>query len=61
MRQPRPSRFWVAFFPRFYRMIRVVEPLLRRWLCRHLLGDTVELTVVGRHSGRPRHTSRSAC
>ena len=49
-----PSRFWAAFFPRWYRIIRVFEPLLRRWLRRYPLGDTVELTVVGRRSGRPR-------
>lgn len=52
--EPRPSRFWAAFFPAFYRLIRVGEPLLRRWLRRYPLGDTVELTVVGRRSGRPR-------
>lgn len=50
----RPSGFWAAFFPRWYRFIRVVEPLLRRWLQGHRLGDTVVLVVVGRRSGRPR-------
>ena len=52
--RPRPSRFWAAFFPAFYRLIRVTEPLLQRWLRHRPLGDTVELTVVGRRSGRPR-------
>lgn len=52
--QRRPSRLWAAFFPAFYRLIRVGEPLLRRWLRRHPLGDTVELTVAGRRSGQPR-------
>jgi len=50
----RPSRFWEAFFPRFYRSIRLTEPLLRRWLRDRTIGDTVGVTVIGRHSGVPR-------
>lgn len=50
----RPSRLWEAFFPRFYRSLRLVEPLLRRWLRHRTIGDTVELTVVGHRSGEPR-------
>ncbi len=50
----RPSRFWAGFFPRWYRLIRFAEPLLRRWLERFSLGDTVLLTVPGRRTGLPR-------
>lgn len=49
-----PRRSWDRFFPVWYRSIRLVEPLLRRWLRRRRIGDTVELVVVGRRTGLPR-------
>jgi hypothetical protein len=48
------ARFWDAFFPRWYRCVHLVEPLLRRWLRTHRIGDTVELVVPGRRTGLPR-------
>ena len=51
----RRSRFWAAFFPAWYRLVRLGEPFLRRWLTHRALGDTVELTVRGRRSGLSRH------
>jgi deazaflavin-dependent oxidoreductase (nitroreductase family) len=48
------ARPWHAFFPRFYRLLRVIEPLLRRWLRLRGIRNTVQLTVRGRRSGAPR-------
>jgi hypothetical protein len=50
----RRGRFWDWFFPRWYRLLRLVEPLLRRWLRRRTIGDTVELAVAGRRTGLER-------
>lgn len=51
---PRRSSFWSRWFRIQYRMIRWLDPLVRAWLGRPGLADTVELVVVGRRSGRPR-------
>jgi hypothetical protein len=47
-------RFWSLFWPRWYRVLRVADPLLHRWLRHARLGNVVELTVAGRRSGLPR-------
>jgi len=51
---PRSSRFWSRWFRIQYRMIRWLDPLIRAWLGRPGLADTVELVVPGRRTGRPR-------
>jgi hypothetical protein len=48
------DRLWHAFWPQFYRLLRWFDPFLRRWLSHFTLGNTVELTVIGRRSGRSR-------
>ena len=52
--RPAASRAWRAFFHAFYRVLHPIEPLLERWLTHWSLGDTVEVRVVGRRSGRTR-------
>jgi hypothetical protein len=47
-------RLWGFFWPHWYRALRLADPFLRRWLQRARLGNVVELTVRGRHSGLPR-------
>ncbi len=48
----RPS--WTGFFPRFYRLLRLGDPLIAAWWRRFGVGNTIGLEVVGRRSGRPR-------
>jgi len=48
------SRAWTAWFRAQYRLIRLADPLVRTWLGRPGLADTVDLVIVGRRSGRPR-------
>lgn len=48
------SAAWSAWFRAQYRLIRLADPLVRWWLARARLADTVDLVVVGRRSGRPR-------
>jgi hypothetical protein len=50
----RVSRFWGFFWPRWYRALRLADPLLRRLLRHSRLGNVVQLTVRGRHTGVPR-------
>ncbi len=50
----RVPRFWTLFWPRWYRALRLVDPLLHRWLRHARLGNVAELTVTGRRSGLPR-------
>ncbi len=56
MAEPRPRRsaFWTIWFRIQYRLIRYADPLVRAWLGRPGLADTVELIVPGRMTGRPR-------
>lgn len=50
----RRSPAWTAWFRAQYRLIRAVDPLVRWWVARAGLADTVDLHVVGRRSGWPR-------
>lgn len=50
----RRSAAWTAWFRIQYRLIRLADPLVRAWLGRPGLADTVDLVIVGRRSGRPR-------
>jgi hypothetical protein len=50
----RPTGAWATWFRVQYRLIRVADPLVRWWLRRAPLADTIDLVVVGRRSGRPR-------
>lgn len=47
------SRFWTAAWPRLYRLLRLLEWPIRTWTRRYGLGDTVEVTIVRRRTGRP--------
>jgi hypothetical protein len=48
------DRFWHAFFPRFYRMLRLLDPLITAWWRRFGVGNTVLVIVAGRRTGLPR-------
>jgi len=48
------SRFWTAAWPRFYRLLRLMEPLIRGLTRRFGVGDTVEVTIRRRTSGSGR-------
>lgn len=50
----RRSSFWSRWFPIQYRVIRWLDPLVRGWWSRVGLGDTTELSVTGRRTGRAR-------
>lgn len=45
---------WAIAFAIFYRLVRLLDRLIRAWWRRFGLADTVELVVVGRRTGRPR-------
>jgi hypothetical protein len=51
---PRVSVAWHRWFPIQYRLIRLLDPLVRRWWLAAGLGNVIELRVVGRRTGRPR-------
>ncbi len=51
---PRFSAAWHRLFPIEYRLIRLLDPLVRRWWLLAGLGNVIELRVVGRRTGRPR-------
>ena len=51
---PRASRFWRQYLPIQYRLIRLLDPLVRAWWRAFGLGNVVELRVAGRRSGRGR-------
>ena len=51
---PRRSAFWTVWFRVQYRLIRFADPVVRAWLGKPGLADTVELVVRGRRTGRPR-------
>ncbi len=46
--------FWRWFFPFLYGFLRVTDPFWRRLTERRGLGNTVELLVIGRRTGRER-------
>ncbi len=45
---------WHAFFPRFYRLLRLLDPLIRAWWSRFGIGNTIQLEVAGRRTGTVR-------
>ena len=51
---PRASAFWRRYLPIQYRLIRLLDPLVRLQWRAFGLGNVVELRVPGRRSGRPR-------
>jgi hypothetical protein len=51
---PRPSDFWRRYLPIQYRLIRLLDPLVRAWWLAFGLGNVVELRVAGRRTGRVR-------
>jgi hypothetical protein len=51
---PRRSAFWNRWLPVQYRIIRLLDPLVRPIWRGFGLGNIVELRVVGRHSGATR-------
>lgn len=51
---PRRSAAWHRYFPVQYRLIRLLDPLVRRWWRLAGLGNVVELRVTGRRTGLPR-------
>ena len=54
----RRSRVWSLVFRVSYRLIRLLDPLVRSWIANGAPGldGIVELRTVGRRSGRPRRT-----
>ncbi len=54
----RRSRVWSLVFRVSYRLIRLLDPLIRSWIANGAPGldGIVELRTVGRRSGRPRRT-----
>src|SRR3990172_3833083 len=48
------SRFWSFALRRFYRFLVLVDPLVRTWYRPFGLGNTIDLVVPGRRSGKPR-------
>ncbi len=45
---------WHRFFPRFYRLLRLLDPAIGAWWRRFGVGNTVVLVVPGRRTGVPR-------
>ncbi|MDQ3127141.1 MAG: hypothetical protein M3Q66_01610 [Chloroflexota bacterium] len=54
--RPRRSAVWAVVWRILYRLIRVLDPLLRSWIANGLPGldGVVELRFPGRRTGRPR-------
>jgi hypothetical protein len=54
----RQSRVWALVFRVSYRLIRLLDPLIRSWTANGAPGldGIVELRTVGRRTGRPRRT-----
>ena len=48
------SRFWSFALRWFYRFLVLVDPLVRTWYRPFGLGNTIDLVVPGRRSGKPR-------
>jgi hypothetical protein len=51
---PRASRTWARYFPIQYRLIRLLDPLVRLWWRAFGMGNVVELRATGRRTGRAR-------
>jgi hypothetical protein len=51
---PRASAFWRRYLPIQYRLIRLLDPLVRLQWRAFGLGNIVELRVPGRRTGQPR-------
>ena len=49
-----PAFGWAAFWPRAYRLLRLLDPVIRPAWRRFGIGNTVELVVPGRRTGHPR-------
>jgi len=50
----RPSAAWAFSLRVMYRLLRLLDPVLRAWWRAFGIGITAQLTVAGRRSGRPR-------
>lgn len=48
------SRSWSVALRVFYRFLVLIDPLVRRWFGTFGLGNTVDLVVRGRRTGKPR-------
>jgi hypothetical protein len=51
---PRASRLWSLYFRFQYRLIRLIDPLIRLVWRGFGLGNVVELRLTGRRTGKPR-------
>lgn len=53
---PRRSAAWSLVWRAGYRLVRLLDPLIRSWIANGLpgLGGIVEIRTVGRRTGRPR-------
>jgi hypothetical protein len=52
---PRASGAWARYLRLQYRLIGLVDPLVRRFWAAFGLGNVIDLVVAGRRSGRDRH------
>ncbi|HXG40929.1 MAG TPA: hypothetical protein VNJ28_08300, partial [Candidatus Limnocylindrales bacterium] len=52
--RPEASRVWRIAFRAFYRLLRLLDPLVRVWWGAFGLGNVVDLEVPGRRTGRTR-------
>lgn len=52
--EPRASGAWRRYLRVQYRLIRLLDPLIRAWWRGYGLGNVVELRLIGRRTGRPR-------
>ena len=51
-----PSPFWGFGFRALYRTLAWLDPVLRQWWLGFGLGNVVQVTIVGRRTGRSRET-----
>lgn len=51
-----PSRGWSLGFRALYRLLGLLDPLLRMVWLQSGLGNVIQVTIPGRTSGRPRRT-----
>ena len=51
-----PSPVWGYGFRTLYRALGRLDPLLRQWWLLFGLGNVVQVTIAGRHTGTPRRT-----